>query len=251
VWKPGPQGYTDFDMRTYPRSSQILERNRRHIPGGMFSLNRETDPGLVFVKGDGALLWDADGNRYIDYHAAFAPFVLGHNHPQVNAAVENVLHDGSSLFGVNTTALEGELAELICESAPFADMVGVLNTGSEATYQAIRAARAYTSRDHIIVMQGGYNGWHNDVACNLMTPLDEIGPRRSPGEYPVVPIGAGIPAAHRELIHPINFNDLDSVEWVARQYPIAALITEPVLQNIGIVKPQAGYLEGPRHLADQ
>ena len=152
--------------------------------------------------------------------------------------MERVLHDGSSLFGVNTTALEGELAELICESAPFADMVGVLNTGSEATYQAIRAARAYTSRDHIIVMQGGYNGWHNDVACNLMTPLEQIGPRCSPGEYPVVPIGAGIPLAHRELIHPINFNDLDSVEWVARRHPIAGLITEPILQNIGIVKPQ-------------
>src|SRR6476646_6848998 len=101
-------------MQEYPRSNRILERNRCSIPGGMFSLNRETDPGLVFVKGEGALLWDADGNRYIDYHAAFAPFLLGHNDPTVNAAVERVLRDGSSLFGVNTTELEGELAELIC-----------------------------------------------------------------------------------------------------------------------------------------
>ena len=163
-------------MRTYPQSNRILERNCRSIPGGMFSLNRETDPGIVFTKADGALLWDADDNRYIDYHAAFAPFLLGHNHPEVNAAVERVLRDGTSLFGVNTTAMEGELADLICQSVPFADQVGVLNTGSEATYQAIRAARAYTSRDHIIVMQGGYNGWHNDVACNLMTPIAEIGP---------------------------------------------------------------------------
>ena len=238
-------------MRTYPRSSEILERNRRHIPGGMFSLNRETDPGLVFVKGDGALLWDADGNRYIDYHGAFAPFLLGHNHPLVNAAVERVLHDGSSLFGVNTTSLEGELAGLICESVPFADLASVFNSGSEATAQAIRLARAYSSRDHIIVMQGGYNGWHNDVACNVMTPLAEIGPRRSPGEYPVVPMGAGIPEAHRALIHVVNFNDLDSVEYVCRKQPVAALITEPVLQNIGIVKPQPGYLAGLRRLADQ
>jgi glutamate-1-semialdehyde 2,1-aminomutase len=217
----------------------------------MFSLNRETDPNLVFVKGEGALLWDADGNRYIDYHGAFAPFLLGHNHPQVNAAVERVLRDGSSLFGAGTTVLEGTLAELICESIQFADLVCVLNTGSEATYQAIRVARAFTSRDHIIVMQGGYNGWHNDVACNLMTPVAEIGPRRSPGEYPVVPIGAGIPEAHRALVHAINFNDLDSVEYVCRRYPIAALITEPVLQNIGIVKPLPGYLEGLRRLADE
>jgi glutamate-1-semialdehyde 2,1-aminomutase len=238
-------------MRSYPQSNRILERNRGSIPGGMFSLNRETDPGIVFTKADGALLWDADDNCYIDYHAAFAPFLLGHNHPEVNAAVERVLRDGTSLFGVNTTAMEGELADLICQSVPFADQVGVLNTGSEATYQAIRVARAYTSRDHIIVMQGGYNGWHNDVACNLMTPIAEIGPRRSPGEYPVVPISAGIPEAHRGLIHPVNFNDLDSVEHVARLYPVAALITEPILQNIGIVKPQPGYLAGLRQLADR
>jgi glutamate-1-semialdehyde 2,1-aminomutase len=238
-------------MRSYPQSDRILERNRGSIPGGMFSLNRETDPGIVFTKAEGALLWDADDNRYIDYHAAFAPFLLGHNHPEVNAAVERVLRDGTSLFGVNTTAMEGELAELICESVPFAEQVGVVNTGSEATYQAIRVARAYTSRDHIIVMQGGYNGWHNDVACNLMTPIAEIGPRRSPGEYPVVPISAGIPEAHRGLIHPVNFNDLDSVEHVARLYPVAALITEPILQNIGIVKPLPGYLAGLRQLADR
>jgi glutamate-1-semialdehyde 2,1-aminomutase len=217
----------------------------------MFSLNRETDQGIVFVKGEGALLWDADGNRYIDYHAAFAPYLLGHNDPSVNDAVERVLRDGSSLFGVNTTTLEGRLAELICECVPFADSVQVVNTGSEATYQAMRAARAFTSRDHVIVMQGGYNGWHNDVACNVMTPIAEVGPRRSPGEYPVIPLGAGIPEAHLALIHVINFNDLDSVEYVCRRNPIAALITEPILQNIGIVPPQPGYLEGLRRLADR
>ncbi len=238
-------------MRTYPRSKAIIERNRRSIPGGMFSLNRETDPGVVFARAEGAFLWDADGNRYIDYHGAFAPFLLGHNDPQVNAAVEGALRDGSSLYGVNTTAAEGELAELICDSVSFADMACVVNTGSEATYQAIRAARAVTGRDHIVVMQGGYNGWHNDVACNLMTPLDQIGPRRSPGEYPVIPLGGGIPEPHRALVHPINFNDLNSVEYVARRYQIAALITEPVLQNIGMVKPRPGYLAGLRLLADR
>src|SRR5581483_5399892 len=181
----------------------------------------------------------------------FAPFLLGHNHPQVNAAVERVLHDGASLFGVNTTPLEGELAELICDAIPFADLACVLNTGSEATYQAIRAARAYTSRDHIIVMQGGYNGWHNDVACNLMTPLSQLGPRRSPGEYDFAPISAGIPQSAQELVHAINFNDLASVEYVCERYPVAGLITEPILQNIGVVKPEPGYLEGLRRLADR
>ncbi len=249
--QPAAAIYAGYVMRTYPRSKDILERNRRSIPGGMFSLNRETDPTVVFSKAEGALLWDVDGNRYIDYHGAFAPFLLGHNHPDVNAAVELALRDGSSLFGVNTTLAEGELAELICEAAPFADLACVLNTGSEATYQAIRVARAFTGRDHIIVMQGGYNGWHNDVACNLMTPLEVIGPRRSPGEYPFLPLSAGIPESHRALVHTVNFNDLDSVEFVAQRCPIAALITEPVLQNIGVVKPWPGYLAGLRKLADR
>ena len=245
------EGYTAVSMRTYPTSRAILEHNRRFIPGGMFSLNREIEPAIVFASADGAILRDEEGNRYIDYHAAFGPFLLGHNHPVVSHAVQAALHDGSSLFGASTTRLEGKLAELICGSIPFADSCQVLNSGSEATYQALRVARAHTGRDHIIVMQGGYNGWHNDVACNVMTPLADIGPRQSPGEYPVVPLGAGIPAAHRALVHVINFNDLDSVRYVCERYPVAGLITEPILQNIGIVTPQPGYLEGLRQLANE
>jgi glutamate-1-semialdehyde 2,1-aminomutase len=84
-----------------------------------------------------------------------------------------------------------------------------------------------------------------------MTPLSQVGPRISPGEYRYLPISAGIPEAHQVLVHPVNFNDLDSVRYVCEKVPVAALITEPVLQNIGIVKPQPGYLEGLRHLADQ
>lgn len=238
-------------MQLHPRSAEILERNRRVIPGGVVSTNRATKPEIVFVKGEGAYIWSADGKRYIDYHAAFAPHVLGHNDPYVNEAVIRALRDGSSLFGSGTTVMEGRLAELICDNIPFADSVQFLNTGSEATYQAIRVARAATGRDHVIVMQGGYNGWHNDVACNLMTPLDQVGPRAAANEYPFLPISAGIPRAHSELVHPVNFNDLESVREMCERYPIAGLITEPVLQNIGVVPPGPGYLEGLRALADE
>ncbi len=238
-------------MGLYPNSAAILEHNRRYIPGGVVSVNRATSPEIVFHKAQGAYLWDVEGNRYIDYHAAFAPHFLGHNDPYVTEAVMRVLADGSSLYGTGTTELEGRLAELICSHVPAVDSIQLLNTGSEATYQAIRLARAVTARDHIIVMQGGYNGWHNDVACNLMSPLDKVGPRVSPGEYPFVPISAGIPEEHRKLVHPVNFNDLASVEAVCSQYPVAAVIAEPILQNIGIVKPQPGYLEGLRRLADR
>ena len=238
-------------MDRYKKSAEVYAKNRNFIAGGVVSLNRATHPELVFVRGEGAYIWDADGNRYIDYHAAFAPHFLGHNDPYVTEAVIRVLRDRSSLYGSGTTVLEGRLAELICQHIPWVETLQLLNTGSEATYQAIRLARAVTGRDDIIVMQGGYNGWHNDVSCNLMTPLEQLGPRVSPGEYRYEPISAGIPLSHQKLVHPVNFNDLESVEYVCRKQPIAALITEPVLQNVGIVKPLPGYLQGLRRLADQ
>ncbi|HZT68153.1 MAG TPA: aspartate aminotransferase family protein [Terriglobia bacterium] len=238
-------------MGTYKKSAEVFARNRNFITGGVVSVNRVTHPEIAFVKGEGAYIWDADGNRYIDYHAAFAPHFLGHNAPCVTEEVLRVLREHASLYGSGTTVLEGRLAELICRNIPWVERVQFLNTGSEATYQAIRLARAVTGRDDIIVMQGGYNGWHNDVSCNLMTPLERLGPRVSPGEYRYEPISAGVPASHQKLVHPVNFNDLESVEYVCRKYPIAALITEPILQNVGIIKPLPGYLEGLRKLADQ
>lgn len=238
-------------MNPYSESARIFERHRRFIPGGVVSVNRAAQPEIVFVRGQGAHIWDADGNRYIDYHAAFAPHFLGHNDPYVNEAVTKVIRDGASLFGSGTTILEGRLAELICTHIPWVESVQFLNSGSEGTYQAIRLARAVTARDHVIVIQGGYNGWHNDVACNVMTSLAQLGPRVSPGEYPFHPISAGIPAAHRNLVHVVNFNDLASVGYVCEKYPVAALIAEPILQNVGVIKPQAGYLEGLRALADR
>lgn len=238
-------------MKIRAESAKLLEHNKKYIPGGVVSVNRAIRPEIAFARGVGAKIWDVDGNEYIDYHAAFGPYILGHNDTYVNQAVMKVLADGASLYGSGTTFLEGRLAELICQHVPSAESVQLLNTGSEATYLALRLARSWTGRNHIIRMQGGYNGWHNDVACNLMTPLKELGPRVSPGEYSFRPISAGIPAEHQKLVHSINFNDLDSVRYVCERHPIAALMTEPVLQNIGVVKPEPGYLEGLRSLADE
>jgi glutamate-1-semialdehyde 2,1-aminomutase len=238
-------------MKNRTQSEQLLEHNRQFIPGGVVSVNRAADPAITFSRGEGARIWDLDGNEYLDYHAAFGPHFLGHNDPYVTNAVLRTLRDGSSLFGAGTTIREGVLAKLVCGHVPSAQSVQLLNTGSEATYQAIRLARAYTGRDHILRIQGGYSGWHNDVACNLMTPLSELGQRVSPGEYPFRPISAGIPTEHQKLVHSVNFNDLDSVRYVCERNPIAALITEPILQNIGVVKPEPGYLAGLRTLADE
>ncbi len=228
-----------------------LEKNNARIPGGVSSTNRIIDPPLAFVRGEGAYLWDIDGNRYIDYHAGFGPHFLGHNFRPVNDAAVAVLRSGDSLFGAGPSVIEGELAALISKHISFIDKLTVLNTGSEGTALAIRLGRAVTNRRHIIVMQGGYNGNHDDVACNVFNSLAEIGPRVSPGEYPVKPLGAGTTIELTRFTHVVNFNDLESVRYVCRRYPVAALITEPVLQNIGVVPPQPGYLEGLRQLADE
>ena len=101
--------------------------------------------------------------------------MLGYHHPRVERAVSRALESGSDLFGSGPSEAEGVLAERICSHLAWADRAAFLNTGSEATAAAIRLARAAAGRDHIIVMQGGYNGWHNDVACNLMTPVEQLG----------------------------------------------------------------------------
>jgi glutamate-1-semialdehyde 2,1-aminomutase len=134
---------------------------------------------------------------------------------------------------------------------PTLELVQILNTGSEATANAIRLARAFTGRDDVLVTLGGYNGWHDEVGRAVMPPLADLGPRVSPGEYPFLPISAGIPVSTQRRIHVVNFNDLDSVEHVFRLHPVACLITEPVLQNIGVVLPRPGYLQGLRELCDR
>ena len=233
------------------KTAELLSRNQRFIPGGVSSINRIITPSIAFERAEGAYLWDVDGNRYVDYHAGFAPFLLGHNFKPVNQAATEALDRGESLFGAGPSDLEGRFAEIFCRHVPTVEKVTLLNTGSEATSLAIRLSRAVTGRGHVIVVQGSYNGNHDEVACNVFNTLEEIGPRVSPGEYPLRSLGAGSTIEHSRLIHPVNFNDLESVRYVCRRYPIAALITEPILQNIGVVLPKPGYLAGLRNLADE
>ncbi len=240
-------------MKATPSGSllSLLARNSAYIPGGVSSTNRVIDPAIAFVKGQGAYLWDIDGKQYIDYHAAFAPHFLGHNFAPVNEAVIDVLRSGESLYGAGPAVLEGRLAELVCKNIAVSEKVSLQNTGSEATSMAIRLSRAVTGRQHFIVVQGGYNGNHDELACNVVNSLQDLGPRVSPGEYPLRPMGAGTTIEATHFVHPVNFNDLESVRYVCRRFPIAAMITEPILQNIGVVRPRAGYLAGLRALADE
>lgn len=238
-------------MNTWPKSLELLKKNEKWIPGGVVSLNRKSDPNICFSKGIGSKVWDIEGNEYIDYQAGFAAAFLGHNDPDVNNAVKESLDNNTILMGAGPTDLEGQLAELFCQCVPTVERIQLTTTGSEATYHAIRIARAVTKRDHVIIMQGGYNGWHNDVAGNVISNLSDIGARVSPGEYPFDSLSAGIPQSHKSLVHVVNYNDLDSISYVMKRYPVACIILEPILQNIGIVKPLPGYLEGLRKLADE
>ena len=237
---------------TTTRSQDLLERNKQWIPGGMASVNRATTPTLAFAKAKGAYMWDVDGKQYIDYHAGFAPYILGHNDSDVNAAVLETMQQSSSNFGTGPTEQEGTLAELFLKCVPTMQRVQFYNSGSEATAQAIRVSRAYTGREHVILMQGGYNGNQNVVAINLMDTVESLGGKPAVGdEYPKCPMTAGIPAGELALLHPVEFNDLEAVEAMVKKYPTAALVTEPVLQNVGVIPPAPGYLEGLRQLADQ
>jgi glutamate-1-semialdehyde 2,1-aminomutase len=236
---------------SFEKSRQLLEKNEQVIPGGLASINRRAEPCIAFAKAAGSRLWDVDGNEFVDYHAAFSAYILGHGDVDVNAAVVEAMQSGRSNYGSGPTEDEGELARLFLRCILTADKVQFFNTGSEATAQAIRVARAWTGRDHVVLMQGGYNGNQNVVAANLMNSPEQLGGRQIVGdEYPLVPLTAGIPESERKLLHAIEFNDFDAVRTLVKRYDIAALITEPALQNIGVVKPGPGYLEGLRELAD-
>jgi glutamate-1-semialdehyde 2,1-aminomutase len=232
-------------------TKSVIEQSARYIAGGVVSLNRKVQPHIVFTRASGSRIWDAEGREFIDYHAAFAPHLLGHNHPAINGAVRKAMEDDWSLVGSGTTPWEAALGKLLCECVPTMELLQILNTGSEATALAIRLARAFTGRDDVVVTLGGYNGWHDEVGRAVMPALADLGPRVSPGEHPFLPISAGIPLSTQRRIHVVNFNDLDSVEYVCRHYSVACVITEPVLQNIGVVLPQPGYLQGLREVCDR
>ena len=235
----------------YSKSRTLTEQSAKSIAGGAMLLDRRVDPPIVFVRALGNRLWDADGNEYTDFHAAFAAHILGHNHPEVNRAVSQAMGSGWSMMGSGATEWEIQLAELLRACVPSLERVQFTSSGNEAVAQAIRLSRAWTGRDDIIVTLGGYNGWNNDVAQAVMPEVEAVGPRLTNGEYQFSQVSAGIPEAVRRHLHIVNFNDADAVEAVLQRYPTACVVTEPVLHNIGVIPPQPGYLANLRGLCDR
>lgn len=228
-------------MQSYIRNNQRYADACTVIPGGVNTSLRRFDPHLVFSGAKGAVLTDVDGNTFIDYHAAFGPILLGHNFDAVNERVRKTMEE-IDLIGMGTTQIEIELAHKICQHVPSAEKVLFVNSGSEATYQAVRVARAATKRKKLIKFEGAYHGWHDAVAMNLITPADRLGSR--------VPLSAGSLPEVLEQTLICSFNDLDEVEQVIRRNKeqIAAVILEPILHNVGCVLPKRGFLEGLREI---
>lgn len=221
------------------------------IAGGVMSLNRLIDPMRVFVRASGAYMWDDTGKRYIDYHAAFAPYLLGHGDEDVNQAVIDSIRRNESLMGAGTTPWEREIADLLVDSVPYLEQVQLTSSGTEAVAFSIRLARAATGRNDIVFMQGGYNGWMDSVAFNLMDPQSTFASHHPGEEHSLRPISAGMHASTSQGAHAIEFNDQDALQALLETGKIAAVVVEPILQNIGIVKPLPGYLEFMRELCSK
>jgi glutamate-1-semialdehyde 2,1-aminomutase len=193
----------------------------------------------VFIsRAEGSKLWDADGNEYLDLVGSWGPMILGHSHPAVVAAIRNAAVDGTS-FGAPTER-EIELAELVLERYPVAERIRFVNSGTEATMSALRVARAATGRDLIIKFAGNYHGHADGLLVAAGSGAMTTG----------VPSSAGVPRATAELTLIAEYNDLASVERLFLEHPeqIAAVIFEPVVGNMGVVIPTAGFLTGLRDL---
>ena len=227
------------------------QHNINPIAGGVMSLNRVIDPMRTFTRAKGAYIFDDQDKRYIDYHAAFSPYLLGHGDENVDDAVRNTIDRGASLIGAGITPWESEVSELIVDCVPGLEQIQLTNTGTEAVMYALRLARAATGRDNVLIVQGGYNGGTDYVSFNLMDSKDVMQDHTPGTAYPLRPITAGIPEVVQKTVRVVEYNDLSAVEMVLSNSDVAAFILEPILQNVGIIKPEPGYLQGVRKLCDR
>jgi glutamate-1-semialdehyde 2,1-aminomutase len=222
------------------RSRVLQQRAEKLLPGGVDSPVRAFravggEPPFV-VRGEGAYLWDEDGNRYIDYFGSWGPMVLGHAFPPAVEAVRQAAGRSTS-FGASTAA-EGDLAELVVKAFPSIEKLRFVSSGTEATMSAIRLARAFTGRKFIIKFEGCYHGHSDGLLVKAGSGVATFG----------IPGSAGVPEEIAQLTLALPFNDVDAVQAAFAKYKnqIACIIVEPVVGNAGTIAPANGYLEALR-----
>ena len=227
---------------TIERSRKAFQKAQEILPGGVDSPVRAFSSvggqPLFIERGEGAYLYDIDGNRYIDYVLSWGPLILGHAHPRVVQAIKRAADQGTS-YGA-PSELETELAEIIQEMMPGLEMMRFVNSGTEATMTALRLARAYTERDKIVKFQGCYHGHADLLLVQAGSGVATLG----------LPDSPGVTRATVQDTLVAEFNNLDSVQALFEDYPedIAAVIIEPVAGNMGVIPPRGDFLVELREL---
>lgn len=226
-------------------SAAWFERARRVLAGGVSSSARATSAGRiphpVYVsRGQGATIWDVDGNRYTDFLLGYGSSILGHAHPSIVRAVQEQAERGSMFGACNT--LEVELAEQICSMAPCAELVRFGNSGSEAMCGAVRAARGFTGRSKVLKFEGHYHGWVDVLAVSNRPSVPEAGPMESPRSCPH---SLGIPPGVYADVVVCPWNEPGILRSLlnAHEGEIGALVAEPIVANNACTMPAAGFLE--------
>jgi len=228
--------------RQLTRSRALLQRAEKLLPGGVDSPVRAFravggEPPFV-ERGEGAYLWDADGNRYIDYFGSWGPMILGHAFPAAVEAVKRAAERSASIGA--STAAEGELAELVVRAFPSVEKLRFVSSGTEATMSAIRLARAFTGRKYVVKFEGCYHGHSDGLLVKAGSGVATFG----------IPGSAGVPEEIARLTLALPFNDIEAVEAAFAKYKgkIACLIVEPVVGNAGCIPPAGVYLEALREI---
>jgi glutamate-1-semialdehyde 2,1-aminomutase len=239
-----------YITKTRGRSQELFERAQKSLVEGVNSPSRGKatySPGPIFLeRGQGSHVWDADGNEYVDFMMSFGALIHGHAHPKLVSTVSEAMAEGSH-FAAATSA-EVEAAELFCRMVPSAEVVRFTNTGSEATMLALRLARAHTGRTKFLKFEGHYHGWYDPFLLNAHGhPHDQLGPPENPAR---IPDSEGIPPATFDDIVLAPWNDVAVLERVMQKHgpELAAVITEPIMANMGCIPPREGYLQRLREL---